>query len=439
VGRGLLCAVAALVVLAPAAQAARIHPSGSVVVRWHSDPGTCAAFGLCGRSGTLSWRLDPGSSALDLVSGFGSLSVYGGRSVVRSHRLAGDRTATCIDAPESPFDLQVDSAGRGRVIVTMRHVEEFSAGRCAGPLAGDFAGALPQSPPVATAALRQGAVIDLRGRAAFGAGPFAGEVVSTLTLRTARTRPETGDGGTTQTTPLVRKGPRVRYGRLLVTYAIERTAGQFGFTFEGTPAPACETFDTCGLSGHLGMRAEHSGGRLTVSSLRRLAPGAEETVGSGMRALAAGGTHVYSDALLGDEPGPEPAPAPGLPVEEASGFPGEQPCTDTSAVREVYLAATRSRGGVRIRLIRGGNALPDELRTRCPGPASDDLGALAGGLLQIDAIGSKAPSVTLRPATAFQTPAFNGRGQGQVELRLRLLSIRARTTVVRVTHDVEGF
>jgi hypothetical protein len=53
---------------------------------------------LCGRSGTLSWAPDRDSSA-----------------------------------------------GRGRVIATMRHIEEFSAGRCAGPLAADFAGALPRS------------------------------------------------------------------------------------------------------------------------------------------------------------------------------------------------------------------------------------------------------------------------------------------------------
>src|SRR4051812_24128938 len=85
VARGLLCALAALVVLAPAAQAAAVRPSGSVVVRWQSNPDTCASFGLCGRSGTLSWR--PGSDLLELDSGtgIGYVGLFGSEAIVRSH------------------------------------------------------------------------------------------------------------------------------------------------------------------------------------------------------------------------------------------------------------------------------------------------------------------------------------------------------------------
>src|SRR3954469_12916691 len=89
VPRGLVCALAALVVLAPAAQAATVRPAGSVVVRWQSNPDTCASLVLCGRSVTLSWR--PGSEFLELENGtgIGYVGLFGSEAIVRSHRDSG--------------------------------------------------------------------------------------------------------------------------------------------------------------------------------------------------------------------------------------------------------------------------------------------------------------------------------------------------------------
>jgi hypothetical protein len=431
-------ALVALLACAAPAFATEVTTRGSVVVRWQSNPATCAEHGLCGRSGSLSWRPERNVGGFSQIGAdFGYLSLYDAEAIARSHRGA----ESCIDRVDAPADI-VGKPGtrRGVLTVTMREIKEFGFGRCAGPLGSDFAAALPQSPPLTANALRNGTLIDLRGRTPFSAGPFEGEVISTLTFRTRRERPSSDGGESTQTTTAPRQpeGHVVHYGTTTATYAIEQLTGDAGYAFSGAPRPECRPFDACEMTGDVTLHADVHEGSLTLSSTRRLAPGARETVAAGLRALRRGGTRFFGDVNLGPEFDPDREPEPESPFAipfSASATPaGGETCTDTGSFTELYLAVGRRRAGIALRLLHGGNSRPDPLRTRCPGPGSDDVGALASGLLPLDSVAEPRVELTLKPA-GFTTLGMRGAGRGDLKLSLRLTTLRATTRDIRVQRE----
>jgi hypothetical protein len=71
---------------------------------------------------------------------------------------------------------------------------------------------------------------------------------------------------------------------------------------------------------------------------------------------------------------------------------------------------------------------PDELRTRCPGPSSSELPSrLAAGVLPRSSLGDQQITLALRPPTAVSSPLFTGRGQGELEVELRLVGMKVVT------------
>jgi hypothetical protein len=428
--------VAALLVCAAPAAATEVSASGSVVVLWQSNPATCAEHGLCGRSGTLSWRPERGPGGISLSSyDFGFLSIFSTSAVARSYRGA----SSCIDLVGTPADI-VGRPGsrRGVLVFSMRGVTEFSFGRCAGPLATDFAPAMPESPPVTTRALRSGTLIDFRGRQPFSAGAFEGEVVSTLTLRT---RPEPrSDAGSTRTVPLQpHRGRLVHYGTVAARYTIESLTGDAGYALSGAPSPECAPFDTCGLTGDLMLHANVHEGSVLISSTRRVPANRAETVAAGMRAFRRGGTSFFGDAALGPAFNPdtdgEPETPFAIPFSATAKPHGGETCSDTGSFREPYLDLDRRKTGVALRLLHSGNVQPDPLRTRCPGPGTDDVDELAIGFVPIASVGQPLITLTLTPAQTFTTVGLRGQGQGDLTLSLRLTSLRAVTRTTRVRRD----
>ena len=90
----MLGALVALLVAAGTASAADVATRGSLVVRWHSNPATCAERGLCDRSGVLSWRPEPEYASFDLLdANFGFLALYSTQAIARSHR----GSEACVD------------------------------------------------------------------------------------------------------------------------------------------------------------------------------------------------------------------------------------------------------------------------------------------------------------------------------------------------------
>jgi hypothetical protein len=429
-------ALAALLAAAAPATGASVTASGSLLVRWQSNPDTCAEHGLCGRSGSLSWRPDrEGGDAGFVDSDVAFVSMIGTDAIARSYR--GD-SGSCIDRSSAPVDI-IGRPGphSGQSVFSMRQSDAFSFGHCAGPVAADFIQALPESQPVSNAAVRSRGVIDLRGRTPFSGGPFSGEVVSTLVLRTRPDPPSDSSRSFSGSfTPKTTRGRRVHYGIVTASYAIEGLTGDTGYAFTGAPEAECSPFDTCGLAGELTLHAAVTAGSLTVSSRRPLAAGARETVSAGLRALRRGGTSVYAAAQVGppeDYDGSEQSFA--IPFSETATPAGGDPCSDSGSFREPNLRLRRARGGVLMQLKHGGNTDPDPLRTRCPGPGGDDVASLAGGVMPLESVGRQRLELTLRPNATFTMVGLRGTGRGALHLVLRLTSVRATTSTSRVRHE----
>jgi hypothetical protein len=428
-------ALAGLLLAAAPATAEPVIASGSLVIRWQSNPDTCAEQGLCGRSGSLSWRPErEGGEAGVVDRDFSFVSVIGTDAIARSYRDGG---GSCIDRSSAPVDIFGEPGSRrGQLVFSMRKSDAFSFGHCAGPLAADFIDALPQSPPVSTASLRSRGVIDLRSRTPFSRGPFQGEVVSTLVLRTQPEREDSSTSFSGTFTPKTTRGRRVHYGIVTAAYAIEGLIGDTGYAFTGAPEAECSPFDTCGLTGEVMLHAAVTTGRVTVTSTRPLTAGATETAAGGLRAMRRGGTRVFGAAFVGPLGGEgDPEHPFTIPFSETAAPGGGVPCSDSGNFREPELRLRRTRRGVLVQLQHGGNTDPDPLRTRCPGPGSDDVGKLAGGVLPLESVGQARVLLTLRPNPAFTTVGLRGTGSGALQLTLRLQSLRALTRTERVRHE----
>jgi hypothetical protein len=430
-----LAALAALLIWAAPAAAATVTTSGSLLIRWQSNQQTCADHGLCGRSGSLSWR--PSDMSTDSVtgSGFAIISAIGPDAVARSYR---GESGSCIDRSSAPVDVIGLPPLDGQVVFSMRRTDTFSFGRCAGPLAADFMQALPESSPVSEAKLKSGgAVIDLRTRTPFSSGPFEGEVVSTLVMRTHR-EPRDQQGGSRSisgTLTLRPRGRKVRYGIVTATYAITALTGDAGYAFSGAPDPECAPFDTCGMSGELMLHPDVHSGQVTVTSVRRLGPGAHETTRAGLRAMSRGRTNVFGDTIVGPLDQSYTDNPFGVPLSVTATPGGGETCSDTGSYREPDLTLRRARGAMLMQLGHGGNTDPDPLRTRCPGPPGDDVGALASGALPLSVVGRRQVVLTLQPHAAFASVGFRGAERGQLQLSLKLQSLRAVTRSRAITRE----
>src|SRR4051794_12000011 len=433
VRRRTLVLALALLAWPGAAHAADVTTQGEVVVRWHSNPDACAASGMCDRSGTLTWRPARNESRLDLSElSYALVDVFGGDLVARSYRATSAGTAACLDRPATPFGIPVELRGRRAFVVNMRAVDEFSFGHCAGPLASDFATAMPQSPPVSVAAARRSALIDLRGRAPFASGAFSGEVVSTLTLRTHREAAGTETTTSTGSSPPDTPTRKARLGALIASYAVTAFKGDAGFGFTGSDESTCFVYDSCGLVGDLTLHPDLSAGSVFFDSYRSIRAGRKETLGSALRALRAGKTRVDADGQLGSSDEDSSEIKTTLPLTESALPARGAECSDTGAFPEPYLEMKRSARGLALRLTGSGNSAPDPLRTRCPGPARDDLGALAAGSIPFAAVGRPQIEVTLRPSKGFSAFGLRGTGHGAITLSLKRLSIAASTRTISV-------
>jgi hypothetical protein len=300
---------------------------------------------------------------------------------------------------------------------------QLDSGRCAGPLASDLAAALPKSRPVSAARLRNGGRIDMRSRRAFAAGPFEGEVASTLVLRVRREIPTEVHAARRARSAALRR----RYGLLTLTYAVERMSGEVGLGFAGTRAPSCGLFDVCDMTGDLAVRATDSRGTLVVHSARRLGSARRETAAGALSSLRAGRSRVDGLLFFGEEDSYPPVTAK-FPVVETVGFPGLPPCSDDGTLTTETLNAGAVPNGLSVRLDPQSEDSA-ALRTRCPGPMAADLAdrIVASGVVPYSAMGNDHPSLALRPPDSFDAPAFGGRGRGAIDVELKLTGVEVET------------
>ena len=263
---GVAVAMPAALAGAPAAAAAveNLQPSGSITYTWQGDPARgCAADGLCGVQGALIVQ-PQGSTAGNSSGGMVDVRLVGSGSTVRVAGPGGD----CVDVPGNQFggDLLLVRQAHGSMVGQIE--PPLSSGRCAGPTAQDLAGL---TLPVRRSGGRRPSY-DLRASETFAAGPFTGQLVSTLVLRPAPGYGGVSTSGSSSGTaiPVITPVKRVLVEQVTLRYRIASLSGTLDTTFSGEPDPFCAALASCGTSGNLTVGIRPFGGTLVVTASREV-------------------------------------------------------------------------------------------------------------------------------------------------------------------------
>jgi hypothetical protein len=427
---GSIAATALALVAATPATAAQglgmsLRVSGSLVATWHGDPAHgCAAAGVCEVSGSATYK--PGfEGRLDVSRdsvGFGGAD-SAQPPVVRVRDGSPAARIACADVLEGGFSpLGFEYLG-DELQVTFEELE-LSAGRCAGPRTLDLAHALPHGSIKTRRLQRAPRVLDLGARSRFVAGPFSGEVISTVRIALGRAQVVRNrfSPGILRVPP--GHGGRTRYSVLDLQYRITDVAGALVTDFHGLPDPACGALGACGTNGSSSYTLKGVSGRIDMTAVRRLRRGQRRPgLGSELRALRGGSLLPYAESRLWH--------ARATVAESVTSPAGS--CSD-SLFTEPPIIDSRSTRKQLVLLVRSGDigSLGDTLRTRCPGPSQSDVlrrGSLAHGGIALAAVGGKTIQVSLGSTLSFSKNGYAGSRHGQLQLQLEL--VRTRIYVVK--------
>jgi hypothetical protein len=408
---------------------------GAVKITWAGDPDRgCAAAGVCDVGGVVIARPTGESSEVSVGGAaderfIDDLFDDRGPAVVRVLRGPPDAPAgACTDVVLAQLGARAEPRAGGRAEVTLvpfgapRSVAV--AGRCAGPLASDLAGAMP-SATVERRRLLDGVTrIDLSGSRPFAAGPFSGELESTIVL--TRRSDRVPDDSEISREVGGERPRRRRIASFELTYSIARRAGTLVTEFAGVPEPFCLALDACGLTGthELRLGAQRRSGTLALYGFGPARAVRGRSFRAALAAVRAGRLHV--DASVRWSGGP----ATGTGTATRG---GPAVCSDTVEVDLPEARGAVRRGGVVLRLARGEgfDAEADPLRTRCPGPGAPDLagGAVARGLIPARRLGARRLALALRPGPAVRG-SFAIVRRGEIPLTLRRRSAQVRFVTV---------
>jgi hypothetical protein len=396
--------------------------SGSVVATWTGDPARgCAAAGLCETRGSATYR--PGFSGR-LTVGRHGVSFAGAEGaeppIVRVRDGAPTAPTACADVLESIFS-PLSFAYLGDELQVSLEALDLSAGRCAGPRTIDLAHALPQG-KIKTAGLRRvGRTIDLSARTRFEAGPFSGELVSTVRVAFGRAHSARDD-----LSPGVLRGPRSlggkrRYWQLDLQYRIAAVSGAIVTDFHGIPDAACRALGACGANGSSSYTLKGVGGRIDVLAGGRLGRGhARPSLAAALRRLHAGKLVIYAQTHLSHAR---------AVVGESLNSPGVS-CTDSLFTEPPFVDSRAAASGLFLLLRSNGLGSPaDTLRTRCPGPSQADVlggASLAHGIVPAAQLGAGTLRVKVASKRAFARNGYAGSRNGELQLDLELVKTGVR-------------
>lgn len=405
--RGVAAVAAASALLAAPAQArveqADATVSGAVTVSWRADGARgCEAAGLCGYSGSLTWQ--PGEQAeISFVPHFGP-ALFLESDAAAIVRVRRDGGATCVDAvPGDFFAFETRKLGTDRY--ALRFPEELSSGRCAGPSAADIASALPAA-TIDLGAMRRGGTRLAWPGGPLAAGPWTGEVTSTLAARLSRLRRPRANRTTRPRVPARLRG-RTLY-RTSVDYAYRVTAvhGGLDVAFHGLAPSECVALDACGVTGTVSL-VPPSKGTLDIG-------GAVESVKPDKPVDE---LYVTGDLRSGGR------------VSEVLHRPGAPDCAEARTTGHVLLGGEAGRSRVDVTLGAEHVAGLELMRTRCPGPTHADVfarGALARAEIARTSLGSRHLRLTLRVGGTFAGAGYAGTRTGTVTLDLERVRARVR-------------
>ncbi len=308
-----------------------------------------------------------------------------------------------------------------------------SSGRCAGPLGADLAAVvLPLS-------VRGGSypTFDLRGTRAFAAGPFSGQVVSSMAVRTAPANGQSSSSSGSFSGSLFpgRDSPprrRILSEYVALRYRLSTLPSAFGAEFTGAADAVCEMLDSCGATGSLSLSVRRAQATVTLMASRVVRARA-----SRRRALA----DFRHGRLSFSYPTTAPASAQ---VVETLTRPDGSSCRDVTSVSGVdfvlgSLGPGQATNLLPVSLQNQNGPGVGVLRTHCPGPADADVtGEADNGQGETLGHGSLRPSQLLTPTTeislsdpgAFDGLGYAGERRGAVKLQLTLVHVAAGTTEV---------
>jgi hypothetical protein len=341
--------------------------TGSLTYAWHGDPARgCAREGLCGVVGAIVFRSDGSTEAFSEGQRVESLDLTGTSTVrVRRTGPGADGSGDCVEL-SSYSDVTLDFPPSGGLPV---QGSPLSSGRCAGPTSQDLERV---SVPWKVTGRRL-PTIDARGRAPFVAGPFSGELISTILMRPDTSQSSSsGSGG--PPTVVVRPPPTPH--RLVefvdLRYNVSNAPGTLLTTFAGTSSPFCDELDSCGVAGSLTASVAPYHGTLRMFAVRLIKHRL-----SAQRAIAdfKAGKLTLLEWLLRPD-------GLRLRLGEILSRNGAPDCNDALTVgsspfqRPSLTLMQASRGAVVFELAPSAlgpiGVDSGTLRTHCPGPASND-------------------------------------------------------------------
>jgi hypothetical protein len=343
--------------------------TGRLTVTFAGDPATgCAAHGLCGYTGTESFKPKGiGELSVATYAGHGghyrtATMVLGGgpggpvvSAVERSQ--ANGTTTACHDRQSSGGFISLPVSGDRVTIGLARARTAFLGTRCAGPVDADIAAALPSQTVALSRILHGSHTIDLRSSHRFAAHGLAGTVTSTLVL--ALGHPRRLSTRRSPTSPI--SPPKAKRRTARVSYRVVRVGGSAVSTVR-TPAVAadCEPFDACGLQGAIDVvPGSTSGGFAFVDAVAPVSRPKRDL-------LAALG--------LTSDGNPSGISVGGIAIASVHGTVSADltqqhgVCRDQVGLRDFVLSVLRRANRLMMSLSPAVSQADDPLRTRCPGP-----------------------------------------------------------------------
>jgi hypothetical protein len=366
--------------------------TGDLVVHFHGDPATgCAARELCRYSGTIIWtpaqpatlslmatKTRGGTSySVDLGLAQDSLVTNGGGTTDGSATSAGG--SNCADAAYTGSDLPFTvSRGRARVTLTDASPSLLQT-RCAGPLAGDLASALPSASVPLSTLTRGQTQIPLERDRSFAANGFAGTVSSTLSISLGRP-------GRWQTQRLKPQRLHTLTLAYRATLTGDLTAAVSGDADEGL----CGPLGACGASGTESL-APKAVGQAQFEAIARAKHRYAQLRQALRTGIAPRGVQLYGHMTW-----------PGGGRITANLHSPSGTCTDHTGLGGADVFAVLGRRRMSLQFSIG--AYTEAFRTRCPGPFAPQNSFATGD----------APVSILRRPTAIirltGTPAFRDDG-----------------------------
>jgi hypothetical protein len=414
-----------------------VHMRGQLTVQFHGDAAAgCAHWGLCGYSGTVSWRPSAmGELIVDRTLGrHRATTVTYLPSFPRGPIVPGGVTTADVAldagsaAPAGSHCVDVATTGEflrlpvraGRVSVSLAGAfPSLLVTRCAGPRDPDV---IPQLPvrSLSVAGLTKGrAVISLVVSRPLSAHGFSGSISSTIALYLGTPGRTTGAGGTSSGPPGSRS-TRVR--QIDVGYRAT-ISGSVVEQVRGAPNQLlCAPLGSCGLTGTITLTPHARTGHATLT--------AQELASGPRRALL---------AAVGLSPGPA-AGVTGFGAVRWSGAgsmaadltQGPERCGDAVKLDSGDLLMRTARGRLGVSYTPSG--LDGTLQaTRCPGPLPADAVAAAGGV-PVSMLGRR--TTRIRLTTGFEAADDGYDIRFVPDMTLTLTRVSRRTTLVTLPPGV---